>query len=203
MTLAPPAFSNSRCGRIAATSCSTVRFRSSPLYQPQTNSSPYLPSTALSAAGSFGNLLPFSMPVKPASRASARQVSSGVSPPSSGMSSLLQAIGLVPIRTVPIGPLPLPRRLRGPRLLVALARLTPLRPLRDLGHRHVPPGAARLGRRHRVGVDHHHIGSVGRLGTLKRQLEVADAADLLRDRPHAARVRREVDPGIVDTVAHV
>src|SRR3954468_20953921 len=188
----PQALSSSKCGRIAAISSSTERVRRSPLCQPETSCSPYLATAACTAAASLGNLPPFSMPLNPASAASRRQVSSGVSPPSSGMSSLLQAIGLVPIRTVPIGPLPLTRRLRGPRLLVALARLAHLRPLRDLGHRHVPPGAARLGRRHRVGIDHHHIGPLGRLGTLKRQLEVANAADLLRDCPHAARVRREV-----------
>src|SRR5215471_11895174 len=39
------------------------------------------------------------MPSKPACRASARQVSSGVSPPNSGMSSLLHPIGLTPRRT--------------------------------------------------------------------------------------------------------
>src|SRR5260370_25974563 len=39
------------------------------------------------------------MPENPARRASARQVSSGVSPPNSGRSSLLQPIGLTPRRT--------------------------------------------------------------------------------------------------------
>ena len=48
---------------------------------------------------SCGNLTPISMPAKPASRASERQVSSGVSPPSSGRSSLLQVIGFIPILT--------------------------------------------------------------------------------------------------------
>src|SRR5215831_17664312 len=39
------------------------------------------------------------MPSKPASRASARQVSSGMSSPNSGKSSLLQPMGLMPRRT--------------------------------------------------------------------------------------------------------
>ena len=85
---------------MALISSSTVRVRSSALYQPETNSSPYSPSFALRASGCLGNLLPISVPVKPASRVSRRQVSRGVSPPSSGRSSLLQAIGLVPSLTV-------------------------------------------------------------------------------------------------------
>src|SRR5919107_3626386 len=100
MTLQPQAASRSRWGCMALISSSTVRVRSSALYQPETNSSPNSPSFALSASGCLGNLLPISVPVKPASRVSRRQVSSGVSPPSSGRSSLLQAIGLVPSLTV-------------------------------------------------------------------------------------------------------
>ena len=57
-------------------------------------------SAFFNASGSRGNLLPSSMPSKPASLASARQTSSGVSPPSSGMSSLDQPMGLAPMRIV-------------------------------------------------------------------------------------------------------
>ena len=99
-TLLPHALSSSKCGRIAAISSSTDWVRTSPLCQPETSSSPWRPSTACMDATSLGNLPPFSMPVNPAAAASFRQVSSGVSPPSSGMSSLLQAIGLVPSCTV-------------------------------------------------------------------------------------------------------
>ena len=84
MTLHPQAF-RSRCVRIAVISCSTLRLRSSALYQPETKESPCRARICFSAVGSAGNLFPFAMPVKPALLASARQVSSGVSPPSSGM----------------------------------------------------------------------------------------------------------------------
>ncbi len=56
----------------SGSSPATERCLSSPLYQPETRASPWRAGTAESAAGSRGNLLPISMPVKPASRASAR-----------------------------------------------------------------------------------------------------------------------------------
>ena len=50
----------------------------------------------MSSSDFFGNLPPDSIPEKPASLASDKHCSKGVSPPSSGMSSLLHAIGAIP-----------------------------------------------------------------------------------------------------------
>ena len=44
----------------------------------------------------LGNFPPDSIPVNPASLASDKQVSKDVSPPNSGISSLLHAIGAIP-----------------------------------------------------------------------------------------------------------
>ena len=46
--------------------------------------------------GFLGNFPPSSMPVNPANEASSKHCSIGVSPPSSGISSLLHAIGAIP-----------------------------------------------------------------------------------------------------------
>ena len=96
----PCALSRSRCGRRAFNSSSASRVRSSAEYQPDTQASPKGASAFFRASASRGNLLPSSMPTNPTSFASARQVSSGVSPPSSSMSSFDQPIGLAPIRIV-------------------------------------------------------------------------------------------------------
>jgi hypothetical protein len=50
--------------------------------------------------GRGGKTPPSSTPVKPIAWQSANTLSSGVSPPSSGMSSLIQAMGLTPKRMV-------------------------------------------------------------------------------------------------------
>ena len=50
----------------------------------------------LTIPGFLGNFPPSSTPMNPAEFASCRHCSIGVSPPSSGMSSLLQAIGAIP-----------------------------------------------------------------------------------------------------------
>ena len=110
-------------------------------------------SSGPSVAGSRGNRPPSSTPAKPISAASARMVSTGVSPPSSGMSSLAQAIGLTPKRMV--------MRLRAAfleLLLVGRPRRRHLGALGHLRHRDVPPGAAGLGASGRVGVDDDHVG---------------------------------------------
>src|SRR6187551_3816481 len=67
-----------------------------PSYQPDTSFRSYFASSGASAVEVFGNLPPISVPAKPASRVSARHVSTGVSPPSEGRSSFVQVIGLMP-----------------------------------------------------------------------------------------------------------
>ena len=74
--------------------------RNSPENQPDESARSCAPNSGRKIAASRGNLPPASMPQKPAARASAKQVSSGVSPPNSGMSSLLQPIGATPSRTL-------------------------------------------------------------------------------------------------------
>ncbi len=65
-------------------SASASRSSSSAEYQPETQAKPQgLPAPPSARSGSRGNLWPSSMPSKPAALASARQASSGVSPPSS------------------------------------------------------------------------------------------------------------------------
>ena len=78
----------------AARSFSSTR----PEYQPDTSFRSCAASTSFSSRGVFGNFPPVSVPEKPASRLSDRHTSSGVSPPSSGRSSLVQAIGAMPRR---------------------------------------------------------------------------------------------------------
>src|SRR6516162_975298 len=90
---------SAQCRSIAANSSLTDRSRSRPLYHPEISASPNRSRIGRNTAGSRGNLWPSSIPSYPARRASARQVSSGVSPPNSGKSSLLQPIGLMPRRT--------------------------------------------------------------------------------------------------------
>ena len=74
-------------------SSSTLSSSNSPENQPDTSCSPWPSRIGLRTAGSIGNLTPVSVPEKPAARVSARHTSSGVSPPSSGRSLLVQAIG--------------------------------------------------------------------------------------------------------------
>src|SRR6201999_1199627 len=106
------------------------RLRSSAEYQPPTNVKPNSASLSFSAAPSVGILWPFSMPTTPASFACARQVSSGVSPPTAWRSSLVQPIGLAPMRMLISVSNPLQRL----RLLVSTARGVDLPALRDLRH---------------------------------------------------------------------
>src|SRR5271170_6539914 len=118
----------------ASNSSRADRNSSSVEYQPPTKTRPNSASLALSAAPSFGILLPFSMPSKPASLASARQVSSGVSPPISCKSSLDQPIGLAPRRIA----ISIPYALVGQRRLVGLARGDDALALRDRRHGDIP-----------------------------------------------------------------
>src|SRR5690606_8253627 len=76
------------------------RISSSVEYHPDTSSCPCAPSTPRNAWASRGNLFPNSIPENPASRASARHTSNGVSPPISIMSSLDHPIGFAPIRII-------------------------------------------------------------------------------------------------------
>ncbi len=85
---------------------------------------------------------PFSMPTTPAFLASARQVSSGVSPPISCRSSLLQPIGLAPMRML----MSVSNALAFQRLLVIPAGGPDFRPVRHGRDGDVPPEAARVGR---------------------------------------------------------
>ena len=177
-------------GADAAISSSASRRRSSAEYQPEMQARPNGASAAFSACGSRGNLWPSSMPSKPASRASARQVSSGVSPPSlahdrrstsrSGwrrcgsacQSSFDQSICAA---------------LRARVDIIRARAASHLGALGDLGHRHVPPMAAGIGRGQRIGVDHDDA----RCGRAARALVSAASSsampcDLARDRAQAA-----------------
>src|SRR4051812_32524064 len=100
MTLQPIAASRSRCGVTAAISSAAERRASCALYQPDTSASSWRARIGRSTSACRGNLPPSSMPAKPACRVSARHTSSGMSPPSSGMSSLVHVIGLMPSVTM-------------------------------------------------------------------------------------------------------
>src|ERR1700733_5432712 len=155
----------------ASNSSRADRSSSSVEYQPPTKTRPNSASLALSAAPSFGILLPFSMPSKPASLASARQVSSGVSPPISFKSSLDQPIGLAPSRIVIAS---ISHALGRQRFLVFVSGLDDLGPGRSRGHRDVPPGAAGVGRIDRIGVEHDGLRRRGRSRRLARGFEFGD-----------------------------
>ena len=90
------------------------------------NTRPYSASLAFSAGAVLGNLLPFSMPSRPMSRASLRHCSSGMSPPISTMSSLDQQIGLAPIRIIRLLPVR-PRAAASARSLALRRRGGPAR----------------------------------------------------------------------------
>src|SRR5208282_3279268 len=133
----------------ASNSSRAERFRSSVEYQPPTNAMPYSASLSFSAFPSDGSLWPNSMPWTPASFASARHVSSGVSPPISCKSSLVQPIGLAPMRML----MSVSNALQLQRVLVAAARGADLRPLGNRRHGDIPPEAAGVGRPQWIGVD--------------------------------------------------
>ena len=65
-------------------------------YQPPGILRLYLSNKKLVIPGFLGNFPPSSIPVNPAEEASSKHCSIGVSPPSSGISSLLQAMGAIP-----------------------------------------------------------------------------------------------------------
>src|SRR5262245_54165974 len=151
-------------------SFSTLPSSRRPENQPETSFNLCARRMGPSLAGSIGNLPPVSVPLKPAARLSFRQVSSGVSPPSCGRSSLDQAMGAMPRRTG-MGSdsdalLLLALGVIGRGLAHAFARV-------DLRDAHVPPGVARRPLR-RAHLDLDHVGAVGFLGALERLLEVAD-----------------------------
>ena len=110
-----------------------------------------------------------------------------VSPPTSGRSSMVQVSGLMPRRTL------MRRRSSSIARGARLVRGAHARVLRDLGDRHVPPGAARGGAALRIGLDDDH----GRARCTARLrdggLERRDVRDHLRVRAERARVRHEVD----------
>src|SRR4029453_16040249 len=133
-----------------------------------------------SLAGSIGNLPPVSVPLKPAARLSARQVSSGVSPPSCGRSSLDQAMGAMPKRiSIKIAPPPflaLALGMIGRPLAHALA-------LAHRGHADIPPRVARRPLRG-LHLDVNDIGTVGLLGPCEGLLQLGDRRDALGDGAH-------------------
>src|SRR5271155_5039422 len=170
----------------ASNSSRADRSSSSVEYQPPTNTRPNSASLALSAAPSFGILLPFSMPAKPASLASARQVSSGVPPPISSRSSLDQPIGLAPSRIVMVS---ISYALGPQRFLVFASGLDDLGPRRSRGHRDVPPGAARVRRIDRIGVEDDGSSRRRRPRGLERGFQFGDRGVLDRVGAQRARVR--------------
>src|SRR5205814_384118 len=111
--------------------------RRRPLYQPEISDNPCRSRIDPNTAASRGNLLPSSIPSNPARRASERQVSRGVSPPNSGISSLLQPIGLMPRRTgIDYGsPCSVARRAYSPerRIATAARRLLSFPQVRERG----------------------------------------------------------------------
>src|ERR1700722_5146626 len=177
------------CDFAALNSSRAERLSNSAEYQPPTKLRPNSASLSLSAVPSLGILWPFSIPTTPASFAWARQVSSGVSPPTSCKSSLVQPIGLAPMRMLISVSNPLQRL----GLLIAAARGVDFLPLGNLRHGDVPPEAARVRRSHRVGVDDNHLGRLCGARISERRLKVRDRLDLHRFRPKSARVGDEVD----------
>ena len=96
----PIALSRSRCGRRRPSVFLVVSAEVRPNTSPRRRRARTARARAFSAAGSRGNLWPSSMPVEAGLLRLGRQVSSGISPPSSRMSSLDQPMGLAPIRIV-------------------------------------------------------------------------------------------------------
>ena len=122
-------------------------------------------------------------PRKPASLASARQVSSGVSPPSSGRSSFDQPMGLAPMRIVMSRSFCIASvvdALRVERVLVGLPRGPHLRALGDFRHRHVPPMPAGVGRGERIGVDDDDASCASALRASRRAASSAATPSTLR-----------------------
>src|SRR5215510_2226143 len=169
-------------------SLSTEPLSSWPENQPETSFKLWAARIGPRTFGSIGNLPPVSVPLKPAARLSVRQVSSGVSPPSCGRSSLDQAMGAMPRRTGMSDSdalLLLALGVIGRGLAHALARI-------DLGHADVPPGVARRPLR-RAHLDLDHIGAVGLLGALEGLLKVRDRGHPLGQRAHGLGMLGEVD----------
>src|SRR5258708_17038910 len=163
-----------------------------PETQPETSFSPCAARSGPSLAASIGNLPPVSVPLKPAARLSFRQVSSGVSRPSSGRSSVAHAIGATP-RLIVMGVWSWLHS--GALLLLVLGVLgrsfAHALPRADLGHADVPPGVARrpLGG---ADLDLDDVGTVGRLGALEGLLQLDDRRHALRQRAQGSRVAGEV-----------
>src|SRR5262245_44207378 len=111
-----------------------------------------------------------------------------MSSPSVSRSSLVQPMGLTPIRIVTLAS----AMLATPRLVVRLPGGADLGPGRDLGDRNVPPGSAPGERPRGVGFDDHDGGAVCPAGPIERALEVGDRLHLLGVRAEAPRVRSEI-----------
>src|SRR5262245_13024195 len=169
-------------------SCSTEPSSRRPENQPETSFNLCARRMGPSLAGSIGNLPPVSVPLKPAARLSVRQVSSGVSPPSCGRSSLDQAMGAMPRRTGMSDSdalLLLALGVIGRGLAHALARI-------DLGHADVPPRVARSPLRG-AHLDLDDVGAVGLPGALEGLLQFGDRGHALGQRAHGLRMLCEVD----------
>src|SRR3954463_2912714 len=135
----------------------------------------------------MGNFTPVSVPEKPASLVSARQVSNVVLPPSCGRSLLVHAIGATPKRifisyTQPL--LLLAFALLGVRFAHRLA-------LAHRRHADVPPCVARRPR-YRIGLDDHDVRAISRLGSIERLLELADGVDGLGFSAHGGGMLGEI-----------
>src|SRR5271170_4784871 len=189
--LAPAPLVIAICALAASNSSRAERLSNSVEYQPATKSMPNEASLPFRAAPSVGILWPFSIPSIEASLASSRHFSSGVSPPISCRSSLVQPIGLAPMRMV----ISVSNPLQLLRVLVSAPRGADLLPLGDRRYGDVPPEAAGVGRADRVGVNDDHLGRIGRPRLFERRLELGDRIGLNRFRPQRARMGDEVDRG--------
>ena len=178
------------CAFAASNSSRAERLSNSVEYQPPTKARPNSASLSFSAAPSLGSLWPFSMPTTPASLASARQVSSGVSPPISCRSSFVQPIGLAPMRMLMASLRPAaasaPPRSRGARRRPRRARRPPAprRPTRSRRRRSTPAGS--------VSITITWVDFAAR-AALNAASSSAIDVDLHRLRAERARVGDEVD----------
>src|SRR5579863_6633947 len=186
----------------ASNSSRAERFSSSVEYHPPTKLNPNAASLSFNPAPSLGSLWPFSMPTTPASLASLRHVSSGVSPPISCRSSLVQPIGLAPRRML----ISVSDPLQLQRVFVSASGRANLRPFGDRRHSDIPPEAARIGRANGIGVDDDDLRRLSGARRFERRFKLRNRPDLYCFRPERARMHRKINlrqrrvPGVTEEV---
>src|SRR3954463_10386461 len=107
-------------------------------------------------------------------------VASGVSPPSSGRSSLAQEIGLMPIFTSNAF---MSAFLLLFALFISLACSRHFFAFGDFRDCDFPPPSAFLGRAIRIGLDTHHECALACARTFERGFQAGDVVDFLGQRP--------------------